>query len=242
MSSEIKANTISEVTSANGVTIDGVKLKDSGIESSSGSRVLVSDSGSAWNWGSGLPSGSIVQVQNTQFGGTDAGSCIQTNMSTHTTYVIQHSSSPTTGNGASSLLSVNITPKITGSKIWLQSHVFGEANADNPWNMVFFFIRSVSSTSTHTKLASGVTSSSNAGHIGITSPTRTYHAEDQDSTPEIVNMQYFDTHGVSAGTQITYKVALSTSSSSVTQWATNRCIGTGNEIGVSTICAIELAP
>ena len=31
MSSEIKANTISEVTSANGVSIDGVKLKDNGV-------------------------------------------------------------------------------------------------------------------------------------------------------------------------------------------------------------------
>ena len=104
-------------------------------------------------------------------------------MSTHTIYVIQNSSSPTTGGGASSLLSVNITPKITGSKIWLQSHVFGEAAGDNTHNMVFFFIRSVASTSTHTKLASGVTSSTNAGHIGITSPTKSYHGEDADSTP-----------------------------------------------------------
>ena len=62
MSSEIKANTISEATSTNGVTIDGVKLKDSGIESLSGSRVLASDSGSAWSWGSGVPTGTILDV------------------------------------------------------------------------------------------------------------------------------------------------------------------------------------
>jgi hypothetical protein len=65
--------------------------------------------------------------------------------------------------------------------------------------MVFFFIRSVSSTSTHTKLASGVTSSTNAGHIGITSPTKSYYGDEASTTPEVVNMQYFDTHGVSAG-------------------------------------------
>ena len=33
MASEIKVDTISENTSANGITIDGVKVKDSGIES-----------------------------------------------------------------------------------------------------------------------------------------------------------------------------------------------------------------
>ena len=220
-------------------TVTSPIVQTDSIKDDSGTRVLASDSGSAWSWGSGLPSGSIIQVQFAQFGGTDAGSCIQTNMSTHTIYVIQHSSSPTSGGGASGLLSVDITPKITGSKIWLQSHVFGEANPDNNWNMVFFFIRSVSST--HTKLASGVTSSSNAGHIGVSMPTRTYHDSDSSTTPEIVNMQYFDTHGVSAGTSITYKVALSTSSSA-TQWSTNRCINTNNEIGVSSICAIELAP
>jgi hypothetical protein len=55
-------------------------------------------------------------------------------------------------------------------------------------------------------------------------------------------MQYFDTHGVSAGTQITYKVALSTSTTSVSKWYTNRTVSTGNEVGVSSICAIELAP
>ena len=211
------------------------------IQDSAGTtnKELAQYSSGNWSWGSGLPSGSIVQVQSTQYGDGNESS-IQTNMSSHTTYVIQNSSSPTSGGGVSGLLDVNITPKITGSKIWLQSQVFGESSGDATHNMVFFFIRSVSST--HTKLASGVTSSTNAGHIGISCPTKTYYGEDASTTPEIVNMQYFDTHGVSAGTQITYKVALAISSSSVTQWATNRCISTGNEVGVSSIFAIELAP
>ena len=32
----------------------------------------------------------------------------------------------------------NVT-KITGIKIWLKSHVFGEANPDNSRNIIFFF-------------------------------------------------------------------------------------------------------
>ena len=41
MSSEIKANSISEVTSANGVTIDGLNIKDSAINTGSiGSNVV----------------------------------------------------------------------------------------------------------------------------------------------------------------------------------------------------------
>lgn len=39
MSSEIKANTISEVTSANGVSIDGVKLKDSNVIVANGGNI-----------------------------------------------------------------------------------------------------------------------------------------------------------------------------------------------------------
>ena len=40
MSSEIKANTISEVTSANGVTIDGVSLKDGQVPASAGASMV----------------------------------------------------------------------------------------------------------------------------------------------------------------------------------------------------------
>ena len=41
MSSEIKANSIQDKT---------------------GTRVLASDSGSAWSWGAGVPSGSVLQI------------------------------------------------------------------------------------------------------------------------------------------------------------------------------------
>jgi hypothetical protein len=99
------------------------------IKDKTNTRELASDSGSAWSWGSGVPSGSIVQVQSTQYGDGNESSA-QENMNSHTIYVIQNSSSPTSGGGVSGLLDVNITPKITGSKIWLQAHVFGEASGD----------------------------------------------------------------------------------------------------------------
>lgn len=242
MTSEVKTNTISESSSGSGVTIDGVKLKDSGIESSSGSRVLASDSGSAWSWGSGLPSGSIVQVQSTQYGTSSSESAEISSIVANTNYVLQNSSSPTTGGDVSGILDVNITPIITGSKIWLQTHVFGELYDDDAHNCVFFFWRKVSGGAT-SKLASGISGTLADGDKGITSPTRSFHGSDADSSPEIVNMQYFDTHGVSSGTQITYKVGLAVSQSTSTKWTTNKCISlNNNEVGVSSICAIELAP
>jgi len=210
----------------------------SGILKVGGSELINDNGGSgSLQWGSGLPSGSIVQVQHTQF---DTGA-EHSSMSQNTDYVLQNSTSITTGGGVSGILDVNITPKITGSKIWLTSHVFGESDADGVWNVVFFFWRSVGST--HIKLKSAITGRS-AGATGISMATRTFNDVNQNSTPEILNMQYFDTHGVSAGTQITYKVGIATHATTVPKWYTNRCVGTGSpeEVGVSSICAIELAP
>jgi hypothetical protein len=55
-------------------------------------------------------------------------------------------------------------------------------------------------------------------------------------------MQYFDTHGISVGTQITYKVGFRTRNGDMTILTTCRTIGNSEEVGVSSICAIELAP
>ena len=217
-------------------TVTSPIVQTDSIKDDSGTRILASDSGSAWSWGSGLPSGSIVQVQYTQF---DTGA-VHSSMSSNVDYVLQNSTSITSGGGVSGILDVNITPKITGSKIWLTSHIFGEANLDNVWDTCFFFWRSVGST--HTKLKSGVTGK-NIGATGISMATRTYDQPDADSTPEILNMQYFDTHGVNAGTQITYKVGI-TKQGVASEWYTNRTVvsNASTEAGVSSICAIELAP
>lgn len=221
------------------------EIRVNSLKDKTGTRTLASDSGSAWSWGSGLPSGSIVQVQHTQYGtgasetgnmGGSGGSALSTN----TNYVVQASGN-TSGGSQSGILDVNITPRIYGSKIWLQCHWFGELEPDRGYNSVFFFWRN------STKLASGVTHGSPpVGGTGISMATRTFFDENDDSTPEICNMQYFDTHGqtqseINTGTQITYKLGFA--GSAVTQLTTNRVIGSGaEEVGVSSICAIELAP
>ena len=208
-----------------------------GVLKVEGSQVLTGDGNGSLSWSSGVPSGSIVQVQHTQFD-TEA---VHTSMSSDVDYVLQNSTSITSGGGVSGILDVNITPKITGSKIWLTSHLFGEADDDGVWNMIFFFWRSVGST--HTKLKSAITGRT-TGATGISMATRTFNDTNQNSTPEILNMQYFDNHGVNAGTQITYKVGIATHLSTITHWYTNRCVSTSStaEVGVSSICAIELAP
>ena len=79
MSSEIKANSIQDKT---------------------GTRVLASDSGSAWSWGSGVPADTIIQVKQT----------IKTDTTNH-----YNSNSSISWNDISGM-SVNITPA-TGNKI-----------------------------------------------------------------------------------------------------------------------------
>ena len=166
----------------------GVKLispivQTDSIKDDSGTRILASDSGSAWNWGSGLPSGSIVQVQSKQYGTGSSETGNMTSLSTNTNYVVQASGN-TSGGSATGILDVNITPKIYGSKIWLQCHWFGELSADRTYNSVFFFWRN------SIKLASGVTHGSIAiGNTGISMATRTFYEANDATTPEILNMQ-----------------------------------------------------
>ena len=222
MSSEIKSTTV----------------QTNSLKDKTGTRELASDSGSAWSWGSGLPSGSIVQVQSTQYGTASGESGRMATLTHDTDYVLQSGGS-TSGGGASGILDVNITPKITGSKIWLQAHWFGEMDTDRGYETVFFFWRS--SSSTHTKLASF--DHSGASMTGISASAQSYgHADDAATTPETCMMQFFDTHGINAETPITYKVGFRTRNSGMDILCTNRTIGNAQENGVSSICAIELAP
>ena len=183
-------------------------------------------------------SGSIVQVQSTQYGTASGESARMDTLDHDTDYVLQASGS-TSGGGQSGILDVNITPKISGSKIWLQAHWFGEMSTDRGYDSVFFFWRS--SSSTHTKLASY--DHSGGSITGVSASAQSYgHAEDSNTTPETCMMQYFDIHGISAGTQITYKVGFRTRNSGLDVLTTNRTIGNAQENGVSSIVAIELAP
>ena len=214
----------------------------SGILKVGGSELINDNGGSgSLQWGSGVPSGSIVQVQYTQYGTGASETGDMTSLSINTNYVLQASGSAP-GGSESGILDVNITPRIYGSKIWLQCHWMGELERDRAHDSVFFFWRNT------TKLASGVTDGSpTSGETGISLPTKTYYTEDDSTTPEILNMQYFDAHGqtqseVNTGTQITYKLGFAFTSGILTQITTNRVISNNNEVGVSSICAIELAP
>tara|TARA_B100002019_G_C21089613_1_gene507936 strand:+ start:113 stop:754 length:642 start_codon:yes stop_codon:yes gene_type:complete len=210
-------------------------IKVDTIKDETGAKTLVTQSGSNFAWGSGLPSGSIVQVQHTQF----SNLVYEDSISANTQYVLQgNNGSATSGGGESGILDVNITPKITGSTIWLQCHWAGELYEQQPYNFVFFFWRSVGSTHTALNNSSGT----NVGDRGITVPTIS-HQTDAGTTPEVANWQYFDTHGQSAGQQITYKVGYANDSGgSVTKVYTNRTVATGSETLISSLVAIELAP
>ena len=170
-----------------GIYVNGIYVNS--IKDKTNTRELASDSGSAWNWGAGIPSGSIVQVQNTQY--TDIAD--MSSISANTDYVICSGSA---GSGTE-ILNVNITPKITGSKMWLQCSWGGEFDSyDNVRNATFFLWRDT------TKL--GAPGSSGVINYGIMPPSIS-HGSDDDSTMESCFFQYFATHGISAGPQITYK-------------------------------------
>ena len=178
-------------------------------------------------------SGSIVQVQSTQL----TTSVSTTSIPTNTDIVVKNGSTPFSSSD-SGLLDVNITPKITGSKIWLQCNWMGEfSDHTNVYNHMFFFWRNT------TKLAN-TEPSPGSRTIGISPATLTFHDVNDDSTPEHLFMQYFDTHGINAETQITYKLGLNCAFGGTLY--TNRTDtdddNDGRERGVSSLVAIELAP
>lgn len=163
-----------------------------------------------------MPQGGIIQVQYTQFTGTNSVSL--------------------TANTGAALtdLTVNITPASASSVIHLQAHIFCEhgEDASSSWNHVFYFLRD------STKLAHPT---SGSRPVGISMATRTYHEENDSSTPQIARYDYFDTPATTS--QITYKCAV-VSFAAETLFI-NRTAddldNTGYERGVSFISATEIA-
>lgn len=160
--------------------------------------------------------GGIIQVQYTQY------------TSSSTFSLSANTDTPLTQ------LTVNITPVSTSSKIHLQAHVFFEngEDADNAWNHVFFFYRDT------TKLAHAATG---VRRCGISMGTRTYHAEDDNSTPQIARYDYFDEPNTTS--QITYKVGVNVLGAE--SFGLNQCVDDANynylERGISFISATEIA-
>ena len=165
---------------------------------------------------SGIPSGGIIQVQHTQFTGTN------------TVAISSLTDTPLTD------LTVNITPTSTTSIIHLQAHIFCEHGEDdtNNYNHVFFFYRDT------TKLGQATAGSR---LTGISMATRVVYVEDDAVSPEIARYDYFDTP--SSTSQITYKCGLRTRIAE--DLTINRTINDVDanyaERGISFISATEIA-
>ena len=164
-----------------------------------------------------MPSGGIIQVQYTQFTGTN------------TVTLSALTDTPLTD------LTVNITPASSTSVVHLQTHIFCEHGDDNhnPYNHVFFFYRDT------TKL--GHAAAGNRS-VGVSMSTRTYHTTDQNSTPHIARYDYFDTPATTSA--ITYKCGVY--SQGAQDLSINKTIGdaanqTYSERGISFISATEIA-
>lgn len=167
---------------------------------------------------SGLPSGTVLQVQRTQIDATSQIACAS-NTDTEI-----------------SVLSVNITPTSTNSIIKIEAMVNGEwADASSIYNSVWFFYRD------STKLAAPAAGSRNVG-IAMHS-SRSYLSSDASSTPESAVYSYFDTPSTTS--QVTYKVGVNQSLGSAVNWYLNRCVTdsdvTDQERGMSLICVTEIA-
>jgi len=163
-----------------------------------------------------IRSGRIIQVQRTQFTGTNS-----VVLSANTDAVITD-------------LTVNITPTSTSSVIHLQAHIFGEHGVDSSasWNHVLFFYRD------STKLAHPTAGSRD---VGIAMTTRTSSAVNDASTPEVARYDYFDTPNTAS--QITYKCGIR--STNAETFFINRTAddtdSNGFERGISFISATEIA-
>jgi len=126
-----------------------------------------------------LRSGSIIQVQYTQFTSTSTNSI--------------------SGDTVLTDLTLNITPISTSSIIKLEAMVNGEwSHQDGPFNSVWFFYRNT------TKLSHATAGSRQVGILMGTPDT--YFNSDTGSTPEMAVYSYFDSP--SSTSQITYKVGV----------------------------------
>ena len=167
---------------------------------------------------SGMPSGTILQVQYLQYTGT-------------TSTAVANASNQTLDH-----LNVSITPTATNSIIRLDAMVNGEwGNQASSYNSVWFFYRGA------TKLAHAAASNRQVGIMMGTALT--YESSDSASTPEQANYSYFDTPSTTS--QVTYTVAVYQARGGSSTWYTNRTVSDTDsgdyERGLSFICATEIA-
>ena len=130
---------------------------------------------------------------------------------------------------------VNITPTSTSSIIKCEAMWMGEFGDDDPnsYNHMFFFYRDT------TKL--GYTGTAGNRNFGVAPATRTYFAEDQNSTPETAYISFFDSP--SSISQITYKLGVSAELADTLyiNSTVNTADNFNQERGTSFICVTEIA-
>lgn len=165
---------------------------------------------------SGIPSGGIIQVQRTQFTGTNT---IAVSTSTNTVFTD---------------LTVNITPSSTSSIIKVEAMVNGEwSDQIGAANGIWLFMRDSTQLSHPT---------AGSRHVGIRMGSAiSYDQQENASSPEGVYYTYFDSP--SSTSQITYKVAAKVATAYT--YYLNRTIDdtnmAGYERGTSFICVTEIA-
>ena len=133
---------------------------------------------------------------------------------------------------AITVLTVNITPKSTSSIIRLDSNIMFEWGvASNTYSGMWFFYRDT------TKLAHAQAGSR---LCGISTGLSSHSASDDDSTPEMAIVTYFDSPNTTS--QITYKLGVECYSNDTLH--INRTVGDTNnksfDRGISFISATEI--
>lgn len=194
----------------------------------------------------GLPDGVVdtdtlaaSAVTNAKIASGNGGQVLQVvNNQTDSTGSLQLSNG---GDVSFTYLSVNITPISSNSTIYISYHLPGEMNINGAvYNSMMYIRRSASGIDTYLRPAAS--GSRNRGMIQLTSG---YADFNQFTTIEQWTMtNYPDTHGVTAGTQITYFPVIDNRGGAAT-WYYNRTAqdsdaGT-SERGRSWILAMEVA-
>ena len=165
-----------------------------------------------------LPTGSVLQVQRTQYTDTTSTTC-----ATQTDVAFSH-------------LTVNITPTSTSSIIRIDAMVNGEWSTQSAsYNSVWFFYRD------STKLSGPAAGNRDVGVLMGTAIT--IESANAGSTPEQAYYSYFDTPSTTS--QVTYKVGVRQGVGSTLTWYHNRTLydsdGVQYERGTSFISATEIA-
>ena len=204
-------------------TMDGTT-----VITKSGSTTSIAD-------GTLLPSGSILQVQHTQYDSTATMTSI-----TNNTYLTICNGEAGSG---TEILNVTITPRKTGSTMWCQFmfHWEPDGGINDNYDIVWLLDRVSGGSTTHLRN----TDTNIAVKRGIGLTAQGYYSNDADTTMDVVNFQYFDLHGVTAGVPITYKPTFNTTNS-MTRMTINRVEDNShypnNEGAVSNLAIIEIAP